>query len=383
MGIFGLFKKEEEKKAEKVRFGQLEIFLDGLKKDKENNDKILVDQIRHRIGELLAEFKEELIILGRVDVDVKKAEERVKLIVKENLNLYMHFLERFIEDLGKIQYGDSHILIREIDELFISFDKKSKMSFEKATFLIGKEFENVKNSIKKFFIDFKDILRDNKEAIENSQLILLIEKRISDIRECEDIEKSVEKTIKEVELGIKNNEKNRGDMEAKIRFIKESKDYREIIEKQDRIKNEGEEIKKKISHIRSLIDFKTLQRIYHTNGKKMNRINELQNDFLENFYSDYGDSIIEIVAGANIDVTNIRNKILEIKSKIEELNKIKIPEDKIPPLNEILHKLNIEREELNEEKKRELEKKEHLREKKLEIMESLKKEALSFNVYIE
>ena len=152
MGLFNwLFGKKEEKQIEKIKFGELEEFIIKKKEQNKEKENIIISNISQNILELVSELNEEGEEIKKIDLKDKKAEERIKIIVLENLSYYADHIKKLIENLKKLDKSGLTELASSIDRELFEFDKKSRMSFEKATILVGKELGNVKDSINKFF----------------------------------------------------------------------------------------------------------------------------------------------------------------------------------------------------------------------------------------
>jgi hypothetical protein len=384
MGILDFFKsKQEDKKVEKVRFDEFESFLKNLRGKKEQADKIIVKQIKIRLNQTLLEFKEEILGLKNVDLSKKKVEERIKLIVQENLKDYIYLFGKLIENLEKLEnisMEDSQLLIRQLDELFIAFDKKSKMSYEKSTFLIGKEFEKIKDSTRLFFRDVKQTLEDHKQQMEGFQIISLIEKGDFDMKEINSVEKEIEKSLKDINENIKKLELELRETEKKLKNERESKEYIGMLQKEWEFMDRKDSVRKEIFSLRALIDFKVLQRIYHSSEKRMLAVNEMNGNFYDFFKRDNGKEVIQLVEEAKLDARTIKQKIENINANIGQLNELEIGEDKTLDLVKQIEKLKEEIGSLSDQKTRENKKKDSLELKSKELFENLRKDLLKFNI---
>tara|TARA_Y100000310_G_scaffold209284_1_gene209896 strand:+ start:232 stop:630 length:399 start_codon:yes stop_codon:yes gene_type:complete len=122
-------------------------FFKKKKQEIENNQRQPLNQVKEFLTELLNELDDKIIVLKNFDLDEKKAPERAKLIVKENFDKFIYYLDGLILDLKEIESDSLEILIYKINSTFSEFDKKSLMSFQKSTFLIGKELGDISETI--------------------------------------------------------------------------------------------------------------------------------------------------------------------------------------------------------------------------------------------
>ena len=89
MGFLDFFKKLAEKKpekqeTEKVSFNEINNWIKSKDKEIKNKEKETLALINEKVLESIKEINEKLIILENVDLESKKSEERLKLIVNDN-----------------------------------------------------------------------------------------------------------------------------------------------------------------------------------------------------------------------------------------------------------------------------------------------------------
>jgi hypothetical protein len=391
MGIFDFLKKklsedEEDKKTEKISFTGLENFSKNIKEKAEKESRAFKEQILNRVKQLEEEFSEEIYILKKLDLSEKRVEEKIKLIVKENLGVYIYQLGKLLESLSLLdKHENPKELVKQIDELFINFEKKSRMSFEKATFIIGKELGNVRESTSRFFRDLKQIINENEDLMKDFELIETIEKNFAEITRQNHAISEIRTKTKEIEESIKNLIEEEKIIEKDIGFFQKSQEYKDILEQKKKLENLNQEIKKSISQLKSLIDFKSLARIYHSSEKKMKLINEYNQNiynFHELFEMDNGAEILELIEDAKLINDKIREKISEITENKQELSDIKIGEDKTHELNEKLAKEKDKIKELEKEKENQEKIMQRIEEKTREIREFLKSEMKKFDIEV-
>jgi len=335
MGIFDFFrrkltdagnKKENEPElTEKqiLKFEELENWLAEKEKTGEKDEQRTIKEIETLIAQIILELKEENEEIKKVNLkEDRRAEERVKIIVLENLSNYSRYIDSLVESLAKLKKESLQKVIGDINQIFIEFKQKSAMSFEKATFLVGKELEKPKESIRKFFEQLNRIAENNREIFENSNLILMIEKKLQEIKRLEYSKKEVTKEIKEVEKKILRAETEEKMIEDEIKKIKNSEEYAEWEKRRQESSLRKKEIEKEIFEVKNMIDWKNLAKIFHTNEKKMVMVKEYENHFSQIFDKDGEDKIIEILREADIETKKIGEKIAEIRKKTKEVHEI-------------------------------------------------------------
>lgn len=389
MGIFDFFigkSNKEEKKTEKIKIGNLREFYEIKKRELAGKEEIFLNEIKIRLEQLIAEFRQELRDLKEVDISNRKEEERLKLIVKENLKDYIYSFEKLIGNLESLaeEKTNSQELIKGIDELFISFSRKTQTSFEKATILIGNELGRVKESTSFFFRDFRRLIEENKETIRFYSVISLIEKYFSDIKAGEITENLIRESIKDIENKRKNLESEINKLEEEEKKARNSEEYKNFLETRRKREENEKKIKLEINRIRGLVDFKALQRIYHISEKKMHILKEFNEDFYDSFNKNNGAELIELMKEAKFNTEELEKKIKEIaEEKRKLIDEGDLPEDKVNLLIGDIDKLKEEASSIDGEADRESKRLEKLKEENKKIFEDLKIKLKTFDVELE
>lgn len=380
MGIFDFFRKKEEKKIEEVRFEELESFLGKKKKDHEKKQEELLKLINERIALLNSDFEKEIIDLRKIDLAEKKVEEQLKSIVLDNLNKYTSFLESLNEDLRSLKEKDPEKIVKQIDELFINFDKMSFRIFHRATILIGDEMARVKNSISLFFRDLRKILEEHKETIDHSRLLSIVEKAIKETQEIKTQRKEYDRILFYLNENKKAMKNNITKIEGEIETIKKSKEYLDSLESNSKLAKDKEELKKEINGLKNLVDFKEIQRIFHTNEKIRKILDAYAQNFYEEFNKDRGEEFLRIVREANIDSVQLASRINELNQRAQQLASLDLREDITLVLIKELSRLRLEEEEINKELEKETKNYNNLDERLVSIRTNLSLELEKFGL---
>ena len=383
MGFWEWFrkKKETEKvKSEKVKAEELEIWLANKKNEIEKQEEKFFALIQERINQLIREVEEEIFALKNVKVEEIKAENKIKLIVRENLNNYTIHLEKLIEKLEEIK--EEKEIIEKINLVFEDFKKKSTMSYEKATFLIGKEIANVKNSIRNFFRDLERILKANKELIDNSKVFSSIKMKVEKVNELKKSKAETEKAIKECDNAINNLKEKISLKEKGIEEIKSSKKFIEEEKKKQELEKKRKESDIEISKLRELVDFKTLAKFYHSFEKEMNMIKDYKENFKEQFSKTNGEELLNLFREAKMQDVEILNKMEKIRELKKELEETMIEPLGIINIGDEIKKINYDIELLNEKNLAEKKRCEKLEKSLSELNNLMKEELLKINVEV-
>ena len=149
MGIFDFFKRKkiELELEETINFNEIDTWIEKKKQSITKKQQEPKQQIEQLLSDILKELEEGINVLKNLDLTEKKAPERAKLIVKQNLYNFINYLENLIQELEKLTDESFETLISKTNSAFEDFEKKSIMSFQKSTFLIGEELGNIRDII--------------------------------------------------------------------------------------------------------------------------------------------------------------------------------------------------------------------------------------------
>lgn len=348
MGVFDFLKRKVKVVEEEgLSFSELGVWLDKRVFELGEKRKIFLGMVKNRVAELVVELTEELHVLNGIDIDKKKERERIKAIVKENHNNYMIHLERLITRLSEMS-NDQNI-IGDINLIFSDFKKRSAMNYEKATFLIGKEMGNVKESIGVFFKDVGAIVEKNKKFMDEVSAIDGIKKSFTEYNELVkkkselegDMERDIERVVHVKELSKKKRleiEKLKGSK----RFIEEGIKFEELNKKK-------EKLDKVIYDFSRVIDFKVLANYYHSFEKDMALIKRYRDDFRFYFDKNFGEDIVLLIKEAGLYNERISEFISVIKVLKREITDIKIKDIGLYDLEKELKDLELMGENINQE----------------------------------
>ncbi len=385
MGIFDFFKKKPQANNRTVKISELNSFIDNKKKENQEKNIELSSQIKNSLKDFINQLNEKDNILKKINVNEKKADPRAKFIIRENLAHYIDNLDKLIKQLEDVNSENFVELIKDLDSLFIDFEQKSKLNFEKATFLIGKELGDVKDSINNFVQNLKKLLDENKFFLDSLEVISSLELKLEELKENEILVQGVEQKMNENLNIINSIESNILSKELEIEKIKSSDSYVKEISLEADIKIKNEELEKEIYELKNLINFKKLANIFHYDSKKMSTINEYKLNFTNAFLRDKLLSLIPLLNDANITDSHLSKKTNIIMQKEKDIEKLKKSFNKddtnsLYDLNKALVKLRSEKEQLIIEKQKDNKRKEKIIGTKPEIMQDLRQLLLKVNV---
>jgi hypothetical protein len=377
MGFFDFLRKKEKEEPKK------EISIEKIKAKVKEEDKLLHDnsiklkeKTKFLLDKIIPPLKSSLLSLGLIDFEKRREDERLKGIVKENLHIYMSHLEILIENLENLnQTADFNDYMTQIGDIFKFFSKNSAKSYEKATILVGEEFEAIQQDFKNFSQEFNSL---RKEGLENKEKDEKLSKFAENLQKISDTEKA-EEQIKNLILKLDAEKRQKGaeilKKEEELKNLRESESYKKDLEERERIEEERQKLEKEIWMIQKKIDLKGLAGMYHSNEKKHRIIKGYIENFKQAMEEDERMEFAKIVKEAKgLDVG-----LIEIKERSKKLNNyVSQTEIKIREIEKEAEKIKNELDEAGKNKKAEENKVEKFRKKKEILISELKSEAGEF-----
>ena len=383
MGFWDFFrKKSEQEENEKIKLAELQSWLQNKKAEVEKQEEKLLNVIQVRISEITQEFKEELSILRKVDIKDRKAEEKIKLVVRENLENYIYYFIKLINKLSEVNEKTEKEIIEKINSVFYEFEKKSLMSFEKATFLIGKELGNIKESIRIFFKDFENILKENKDVIDKAKIISSVEVKERKSSEIKKRKSEIEKSIKDYNKKIDTLADKIKAKEEEIEKLKKSDKFIAINKKKQELLKKREEQNREIYKLKEMINLKPLANFFHSFEKEMDIIKAYKENFKQAFQRTQGEDIISLFREAKMPNVTILNKIQNMIEKEREIDSIVIEKTEIEDIETEIKEIRLEIEFLKAKKLEEEKRYKKLEVNLDEIVNSIIEELREINVKI-
>ncbi len=384
MGFLNLFKKKEQKEdiQKELKIDQIDYWIKEQKEEQEQLKNMIFSSIKERIKAYEKNINEKINILKNIDLDSKKSDEKTKTIIKENINNYIFYLENFFKKLNSLKNEDINELFKEIDFIFLEFDKNTKIGYQKITILIGKEIAAIKKEIKDFSKEIMKLFNENKSKINFLEKIFIIESKTNQIKKINEAIFELINKIEDIHKKYEETSNKEKQIEEKIKEIENTEEYKNTIKKIKEIELKEIELKEKISKLRELINFKHLKNVYHSDKKRMEILKELKDNFFENFQKDNGNKIIEIIKENGLESPQISEKINQIKNLYGEIsqNKKTINLSLVESLKIEKENLLLEMKNLLSEKEFEQKKEEKLENNKQEIIGFLKEDFKKMNI---
>lgn len=384
MGLLERIKNIFSEKKKKIEIKK--ISLENLNAELESQLNIirtqisdLQKQIHIFLTELISKLKDKKEDITKIDLDKRKEDIKIKHLVRENIGHYLSYTEKLIQNLENLNLDENYL--HRLEKIFSSFDKNSKMAFEKATILVGKEIGDIRDAIKGFQINLSNILNENKQVFDNK---LKIEELISLVSSLE----AENKNKSGIELSLENLNKKLADIEierdkanGEIHKIQSSSEF-SIVDKEKQEKNKRKkELEQEILKIKEKTDLKFMAKFFHEDKKKSEIVKNYSENFIQAMKEDSNLEIINLAKEAGKDIEDLRR----IKSEIESLETIPVSDIEISLLeaerekSRISSSLRTALEEIEKEK----DKVERFNEKLENLEKEIKEKALPLGIEID
>lgn len=379
MGLFDFFRKKLVNQVEKVEFNNLNLWINERKLTYSYQRDLLKEQINQRIIEFHEVIDREIGVLEKFDIGERNLDDRVKAIIRGNLGMYIFHLRILISALNKLDREDEEI-IDKINSIFSNFDKNSKINSQKLSHLLQEELKSVKIGIGSFLKGLQKNLDENRDYIKILKLSSKISSNLAKIEELNENNIKLKKEFEEFNEDIKYKEKEISDLESKINIIKKSKEYKDNINKKEKVKKEKDKIEISILELKSLIDFKALQSFFHINQEDMILVKEYKDNFKIKYEGDKGKRIIELLDEAKIESIKVKTKIDELNLLEKEVGIIVVDKDKTFEIGKLIELIKNQISELEISKNKDMKKEQESQNNLNELKKSIKEELISFDV---
>ena len=382
--IKSLFKDEE--KAEKpakveIPFEQIASKLED--KIKELNEKEI--SIKSEVNSNLSEFNKNLIekiaVLEVINLADKKEHEKLKLIVQENLNLYISQTKRMLLALESTEDKKIKDYLQNLAMALNKFNHESSQSYEKATILIGKEIGETRRIIWGFSKDIQQALNGNAKSLEEADSSERLSWLFEELKQNAWQSEEIESKITGLNFEIKKENERISEAEKGILKIKESDEYKADQEEKEKIKEIEQNIDKKLLEIKQKIELKALARIFYKDKKRAQLIKDYSANFKQALKNDEKYELIDMANEAGHDKAGDLSVLKDISKELIRLKEKELAKTdrQIASLEENLKKINYEISNLKSDLSDELKRKEKLALKADNLKEEIKE--LSKNLF--
>lgn len=389
MGFADFFRKrkkvvEEIKEPEKIAFDDIENFIGSKRKEINGREKEIFVLIESKTKIFVDGFSEKINVLENKGDGLKKTEDKIYSIVKGNLSYYIVRVRRFIEDINNLKEEDFGEFIDKINKLLLDFNKKSHMSYQKISLMLGEEMADIGRHINDFSKYLTTLFNENKDIIDSSKVISSVESNLADFNEVKNTLSVVNGRITSLGEKIRENKETDKKILKEIDELEKSDSYVENLKRIEESKLTEEELEKEVYQLKELIDFKALGNIFHVSEGRMELVKVHKEDFQTNFQKDGGKEILSLLNEAKLNTETISVKIQQINDKKGKMikNKGKVKENETDDLLSRSEGLKSEINNLNDEKIKELKRCEKFETSQEEVINQIKEELIKLNVVL-
>jgi hypothetical protein len=323
MGFFSFFgkKKKVVESIKEIEILPYEKLFDWIEKKMDFHKKSegeFIAPIKERIEQLVSELKEEIIMLGEIDLSDRKVNERVRSIIYNNLKNYTGHMEKMISKLEGINKREN--FVEDVNAIFKEFEKKSLVNYQKAAFLVEKNLKPIKDSIRNFLKDLENILKENKQDFKEFEVIQSLKE---DVKELKFFEKDKSKLLKNLEDEDKELDKLQSSIEAnkkEIERIEQSDDFLKEENRKNDIELKKKKFDKNICDLHSSINFKGLAHFYHKFEKEMKLVKEYDSNLKHALKTFKSEKLIHLLKESKLDNSKIIDLIRIIESSEKEIS---------------------------------------------------------------
>ena len=380
MGILDFFRKkktpEPEVELEEIRFDEIRVWLDRKTEEIHKEEQKVFDLISNRIELFIKEIDVKIKILEEIDVDVKKVEERAKILVKQGLEKYLYFVGIFTRELGEVEKQNLGQFIKDMNKIFADFDKHSYVFYKRVTYLIGNEIAAVKQEINNLSEYFTKLFKENQKIVDSAHGISLTRLKLKKLDETDANLDKINLDVKLLDKKIIVLKRKEEKVLSEIEKIKSSKDYAENLKRCEDIESDKKQLADDFLRLKSLVNFKALRNAFHSEEESMKIIKSYEKDFQESILKDSGKGILSLMEETELESGGVRSKIEEISDLEGKIfrDETLVKADEARELSEEVEKMEKEIENLKIEKVKHVKRGEVIEAGKGGVVEEVKEE---------
>ena len=294
-----IFSKEQEKEDETIKeiiqIEELPSKLEGQINELDVLKEQLKDTISKRIFDFEVETNEKIRSLEHIDISQRKENEQIKIIVKENLNLYISHLKRTIDNMRHAEKEEMGEYINRLFRVLNEFNRISSMPFEKATILIGDELGSTRAIVRSFIQEINKIVEDNNFIFEKSRLCHVMSNLLSESEQITLLQTDIENKLLEMKAVLENAVEEKGMLKIKLSEIKERDDFKRDNQEKIDYRKRLDSLEEDIQSIKRELDLKSLLKKFHHDKIIDRLVRNYVNDFKNTLEDDKELKIIDII----------------------------------------------------------------------------------------
>tara|TARA_Y100000034_G_scaffold120835_2_gene164341 strand:- start:3450 stop:4613 length:1164 start_codon:yes stop_codon:yes gene_type:complete len=376
-------KKVEEPEVEKIHENGLEDWVFARKIRIKNEGKEIISSLDLGKQKLIDGIDNGVERLKTIDLRNKKVEDKLKVIAKENLINYIGHLNSLVKKLeGVSEKSDANNYLEEVRKILGDFDEKSKMSYHKATLLVGEEIESIVDNMKEFIKGLKEAESNNKNYFGLSEKVRKVDDKVAEMKKLKEDRQGVEKDIKDLNEKMKVLESGRKEAERELNRIENSELRKNELKKKGELEELKGDVEKGIQGLRKSVDLKELARVFHSEEDKMEVVKGYKNDFIHAFYEDKGEGILGLMHEGKIENELIGQKVRDILTKESEIANFEIQRSGVEEIQKEVEKIKKNIGDLEAKKEKEVKRIDKIGIGRNDLMKEVKEELREFGVLV-
>ncbi len=292
-----LFKEDSTKPVVQTRIDRQSL------NDHLNQELLLAEKERARVNLLLVTESKEFIgtlreyrqTLSSIDLSKRKEVEKLKLITLENLRMYLGHVDRLIDGIEKANEQRGPSYSSEIYTQLMSFENNSKMSFAKATILIGKELEKTRDLITSFLAKYNRFISEHHAVFNRIHLLESLRSAEQESQSLKQAEKEAKEEVADIDRKLKLADEDHQQSVKDLELLNKGEDLRLAREGKKAWEEQRAALQEEALTLKKKIDFKILLKNFHADKKKHELINAYRDNFLSAIEQDDSLAIASMV----------------------------------------------------------------------------------------
>ena len=310
-----IFTGEQEKRDKVIKENIHIEELPSILESKINELTVLKEQLKNEISKKVSCFEVEankkIMSLEYIDISQRKEYDKIKLIVEENLKIYILYLKRTINNIKDVNGESTEEYINRLFRTLNEFNRISSRPLEKATILIGDELGSTRAMVRLFIQNINQIVADNKFIFEKNNLYNFLSKLLSESKKLTLLDIEMKNNLSKINAILENCMKEQDVLKSKILEIKKEDDFKRDNQEKADYRNKLDYLENDIWNIKRELDLKTLLKKFH-HDKKIDQL-------VRNYVNDFKNAIIEDKELKIIDILEGNDK--KYASKLKEVQK--------------------------------------------------------------
>jgi len=351
MSFLDFFRRKKPEQPKPISEEKIPEHIEKLQKELSEKSHLIEEEIEKNKSTLISNLKNKILSLDSIKVEEKREHEKIKSIVKENLQSYILQLKLLIDNLEKTKEDSPSKKLEKIDVHLRRFQKHSFKNYERATILIGKEMLETKEAIISFSQEVNKIYSENQDSIKKLEEILKLKELEKNTASIKKITNEIQRKIKDFEEEKNLLQEQKEKSENILAKFKESDEYKKFLLKKSQSEFQLSQLKASSQKIKDEINLKSLQKQFYEIEEKKEIIKKYKDNFLQTLSQDDEMLLLKILPQDSPSV----NEIIFLKENYDKLIKENLSDPSIDyqsQLKQMSEKILSINEAIQQEKKK-------------------------------